>query len=278
VLLLVLSGNFYAVADKITYVHTDVLGSPVAETDESGNIIWTEHYSPFGEKVDNLEESIDNSVGYTGHQHDSDTGLTYMQARYYDPVIGRFYSNDPIGFRDIHSFNRYAYANNNPYKYIDPTGEASFLVSRPLKGAAGLVASHNFIVSNADYVGDPNATVHSFGKNNDGNMGRVDENTTGFSEGTQATDSSAWTALSSLDDDLGDSITQIFASDEAVDQAANSLVENKEYGVFGVNSNSGASAVANTAQGSEVELPSNLRAAPGASNSDKVEFKKPEEN
>jgi uncharacterized protein RhaS with RHS repeats len=46
-----------------------------------------------------------------------------MQARYYDPVIGRFYSNDPIGFRDVHSFNRYAYANNNPYKYTDPDGK-----------------------------------------------------------------------------------------------------------------------------------------------------------
>ncbi|MFT4810649.1 MAG: hypothetical protein ACI9LX_004017 [Paraglaciecola sp.] len=50
-----------------------------------------------------------------------------MQARYYDPVIGRFYSNDPIGFRDVHSFNRYAYANNNPYKYVDPNGESSSL-------------------------------------------------------------------------------------------------------------------------------------------------------
>lgn len=46
-----------------------------------------------------------------------------MQARYYDPVIGRFYSNDPLGFRDTHSFNRYAYANNNPYKFIDPDGK-----------------------------------------------------------------------------------------------------------------------------------------------------------
>ncbi|MEE4244917.1 MAG: RHS repeat-associated core domain-containing protein [Kangiellaceae bacterium] len=46
-----------------------------------------------------------------------------MQARYYDPVIGRFYANDPLGFRDIHSFNGYAYANNSPYKYTDPDGE-----------------------------------------------------------------------------------------------------------------------------------------------------------
>ena len=47
-----------------------------------------------------------------------------MQQRYYDPVIGRFYGNDPLGFiGEIDSFNRYSYVANNPYKYIDPTGE-----------------------------------------------------------------------------------------------------------------------------------------------------------
>ncbi|WDE10482.1 polymorphic toxin-type HINT domain-containing protein [Thalassomonas haliotis] len=45
-----------------------------------------------------------------------------MQARYYDPVIGRFYSNDPVGASNVHNFNRYAYANNNPYRYVDPDG------------------------------------------------------------------------------------------------------------------------------------------------------------
>jgi uncharacterized protein RhaS with RHS repeats len=48
-----------------------------------------------------------------------------MQARYYDPVIGRFYSNDPVGYtakNPVMSFNRYLYVNNNPYKYIDPNG------------------------------------------------------------------------------------------------------------------------------------------------------------
>ncbi|TVK90666.1 hypothetical protein AYI83_21545 [Shewanella algae] len=57
--------------------------------------------------------------------------LTYMQARYYDPLIGRFYANDPVGFRDVHSFNRYAYGNNNPYKYVDPDGAASQAVVLP---------------------------------------------------------------------------------------------------------------------------------------------------
>jgi hypothetical protein len=49
-----------------------------------------------------------------------------MQARYYDPVIGRFYSNDPVGYTSenpVMSFNRYLYVNNNPYKYTDPNGE-----------------------------------------------------------------------------------------------------------------------------------------------------------
>ena len=54
-----------------------------------------------------------------------------MQARYYDSVIGRFYSNDPVDALtflnqgNVHGFNRYAYANNNPYKYIDPNGESA---------------------------------------------------------------------------------------------------------------------------------------------------------
>lgn len=46
-----------------------------------------------------------------------------MQARYYDPVVGRFLSNDPVGWTgETDSFSRYAYAGNNPYKYVDPDG------------------------------------------------------------------------------------------------------------------------------------------------------------
>jgi RHS repeat-associated protein len=105
----------------INYLHADYLGSTAAESNTSGAVTERMHYQPFGESI----ETPKDDVGYTGHKFDTDLGLSYMQARYYDPVVGRFMSNDPIGFRDIHSFNRYAYANNNPYKYIDPNGESA---------------------------------------------------------------------------------------------------------------------------------------------------------
>lgn len=83
-----------------------------------------QHSRPFGSSI---EGEIDD-LGFTGHKFDTNTELSYMQARYYDPVIGRFYSNDPVDAGsylsqgNTHGFNRYAYANNNPYKFIDPTG------------------------------------------------------------------------------------------------------------------------------------------------------------
>jgi RHS repeat-associated protein len=67
--------------------------------------------------------AAEDKPGYTGHLEDDDLSLTYMQQRYYDPVVGRFYSNDPVGFTgEPETFNRYSYANNNPYKYTDPDG------------------------------------------------------------------------------------------------------------------------------------------------------------
>jgi RHS repeat-associated protein len=107
---------------KVTYQHTDILGTPVLETDEAGQVVSRSVYDPFGKRLGGEKAGI----GYTGHLQDEDLGLTYMQARYYDPVIGRFYSNDPVGYtakNPIMSFNRYIYVNNNPYKYIDPNGE-----------------------------------------------------------------------------------------------------------------------------------------------------------
>ncbi|MCU7843179.1 MAG: RHS domain-containing protein [Candidatus Thiodiazotropha sp. (ex Monitilora ramsayi)] len=122
-LLLIVSTNIHA-QSLVTYYHTDVLGSPIAATDDHGNDLWSERYQPYGERIDNEPESNRNKIWYTGKPVDELTGLSYYGARYYDPVIGRFISPDPVGFTEtsIHSFNRYTYSNNNPYKYVDPDG------------------------------------------------------------------------------------------------------------------------------------------------------------
>ncbi len=139
-LLIAMIGNQAYAAQAITFYHNDMLGSPVATTDEFGNLCWRESYKPYGEKLDNddgHEPSTagcgldDNQVGYTGHVHDKDIGLTYMQARYYDPVVGRFMGIDPVGvvLGVQPTFNRYAYGGNNPYKFVDPDRRESTIIT-----------------------------------------------------------------------------------------------------------------------------------------------------
>lgn len=112
--------------ETITFFHNDVSGSPMLATDSSGNLLWNESYLPYGERLnDNLDSN--NRLWFTGKPYDNDSGLSYMGARYYNPVLGRFMGVDPKGFDtdNLHSFNRYAYANNNPYKYVDPDGRTA---------------------------------------------------------------------------------------------------------------------------------------------------------
>jgi len=115
-----------AATETITYYHTDILGSPIAATDKDGNVLWRENYKPYGERLkdDAMAKASENSVWYTGHAEDRETDLIYMGARWYDPVLGRFMGIDPVGvdLNNVHSFNRYAYANNNPYAFVDPDG------------------------------------------------------------------------------------------------------------------------------------------------------------
>ena len=64
-----------------------------------------------------------------GHVVDGLTGLSYMQARYYDPFAARFLAIDPLA-ADAGGFNRYWYANNNPYTFIDPDGRCAAMTSK----------------------------------------------------------------------------------------------------------------------------------------------------
>ena len=126
------TGPFSSYSDEITYLHHDHLGSAVAGTDQNGDVLWTEKYTPYGIALVN-DAANDNQAGFTGHIKDTDTGLTYMQARYYDPVIGRFLSIDPVTFNGQNNpafFNRYTYAFNNPVNIVDPTGRCGESTAR----------------------------------------------------------------------------------------------------------------------------------------------------
>lgn len=119
---------------RIVYYHNDGLGSPIVASDAQGNLLWNAAYRPYGDRDQfpaDYQESLGNERWYTGHPHDDVLGLTYMQARYYDPVVGRFISVDPLAFRqaDPQTFNRYAYAKNSPYRYFDPNGLDAVVVS-----------------------------------------------------------------------------------------------------------------------------------------------------
>ena len=105
------------------YEHTDALHSPVAETDANGNVTGITRYTPYGETTSG---TYVQGPGFTGHVTDAATGLSYMQQRYYDPVIGRFLGVDPVSTdpNSGASFNRYDYAADNPYRFTDPDGRS----------------------------------------------------------------------------------------------------------------------------------------------------------
>ena len=101
----------------VKYFLADHLGSTNALTDTSGNITSSASYDSFGNATGNLSTRYQ----FTGREFDNFTGLQYSRARFYDANLGRFISEDPIGFRggDI---NLYGYVINNPVTYKDPSG------------------------------------------------------------------------------------------------------------------------------------------------------------
>ncbi|MGH6942297.1 RHS repeat-associated core domain-containing protein [Hypericibacter sp.] len=104
------------------WVHRDNLSSFRVETGNTGAIAWRANYRPYGERLVSVS-GVAESKSYIGERLDDETGLLYLNARYYDPVLARFVQADPSDpSQPSVGPNRYAYALGNPIGAIDPSG------------------------------------------------------------------------------------------------------------------------------------------------------------
>jgi RHS repeat-associated protein len=118
-------------------------------TDSAGTTAKSYSYDAYG----NILESpgtLEQPYTYTGREFDSESGLSYYRARYYDPTTGRFLQKDPIGFAGG-DLNLYPYVRGNPANAYDPHGEFAMLLPL-IGGAGGAGAAAGAIVSGAELI------------------------------------------------------------------------------------------------------------------------------
>lgn len=147
------------------FYHRDALGSVVAITDSSGNLVKRYTYDVWG---NTLAETgalpFENPFRFAARELDTESGLYHFRARAYDPLVGRFLQKDLLQgrLRAPQSLNLYAYARNNPANFIDPTGRVvavqyGFLLTFPngREAAAALAGFlHGFGLTNIAFIGE----------------------------------------------------------------------------------------------------------------------------
>ena len=136
----VYSGANYTTETNYTFVFkTNIQGDVEAIYNTSGTLLVEFTYDTWGNFTSSLDsmQSIPSSeqlvaegtsFRYRGYYYDTEAGLYYLNARYYDPVIHRFVNRDDISYLgatgDFNSYNLYAYCSNNPVMYVDPSGNS----------------------------------------------------------------------------------------------------------------------------------------------------------
>ena len=118
--------------NQVYATYTDHIGSIAVITDVNGNVVERNSYDAWGRRRINADWTTYETAntthlvdrGYTMHEHLSDFGIINMNARLYDPIIGRMFSPDMMLSDPSYSqdYNKYTYARNNPIRYTDPTG------------------------------------------------------------------------------------------------------------------------------------------------------------
>ena len=127
-------------------------GDVVKILNTSGSVVATYTYDAW-DKVTNSGNVVGlyNPIRYRGYYYDTDTGFYYLQSRYYDPAVKRFISADDVSYLGANgnfiSLNLYAYCENNPIGFSDPTGEFAIGV---ILGKAFIGATVNVLTT---YIG-----------------------------------------------------------------------------------------------------------------------------
>ncbi|MFJ4353090.1 RHS repeat-associated core domain-containing protein [Pseudomonas sp. NPDC089428] len=104
---------------KLYYFHTDQIGTPLELTDSDGKIVWQATYRSWGSVEELAVNEVEQNLRLQGQYLDFEIGLHYNLFRYYDPEVGRFVTQDPIGLQG--GYNLYDYAPNS-VSWIDPFG------------------------------------------------------------------------------------------------------------------------------------------------------------
>ena len=139
--------------DRIYWYQCDQIGAPLELTDESGRIVWAADYKVWGEVqlrktgtddgghrwqiAQKSQSTVEQPFRLQGQQFDEETGLHYNRFRYYDPGVGRFVSQDPIGLNG--GFNLFLFV-NNPLSWIDPLG----LTGTTIDGVGNVVPTNAY--------------------------------------------------------------------------------------------------------------------------------------
>lgn len=159
---LYVGGNYYTAPavllkqggeSAVYYIHRDYLGSILQIVDSQGNVVEENSFDAWGCRRNPTTHTVYASGtapklmlgrGYTGHEHLDMFGLINMNARLYDPVLGRFLSADPyVQSPDFtQAFNRYSYCMNSPLCYVDENGELWWIAAAAVVGGLINVGTH----------------------------------------------------------------------------------------------------------------------------------------
>ena len=149
-----------------SFFHLDILGSTVSLTENVGSTRQSIFYDAWGNERDRVGASA-NRFTFTGHEKDQETGLIYAKARFYDPEVGRFLSQDSLlgDVTNVPSLHRYSYAFSNPLKFVDPTGNLSVEDLEELASTATRFGTIRGVFARAGEVVEGLAETKSFGLN-----------------------------------------------------------------------------------------------------------------